>query len=382
MRNHIRSLVLSLGLALPLQSALPARSDAQDPPLPPKLDGGVDPHNWQSYFDYGVAVINRSPSKADAAFYWASRMDPTRAEPIYGSWVAFWQNNISEFEDYVLDNKRVLSEPKVIASDSIRYRAYERNPLVNQALLTVLLQQLRGGWATEAYARGWLQYTNRYYPEAIKDLNAALAKDDAPLTVRYAIALVYSQMGRYDSAQAQVEQMLALVKQQNAKGSTRVYESNEMLEYTLGLIHAARGQNAAAREAQGRALQENLAFAPAHAALGQLAAARGDTGVAASEFGTAVQLTPKDGAMQFWYGSALIEARRGSEAVEHLRLATQLEPYYAQPYLALGAACEMVKDTPGAISAYSEFVKRAPRDSAQQIETAKDRITKLGGKAP
>jgi tetratricopeptide (TPR) repeat protein len=368
--------------SLAIPCALPVRSVAQEMPPPPKLDKGADPRDWESYFDYGVKMIKRAPDKADAAFYWATRMDPTRAEPIYGRWVAFWQRNISEFEDYLLENKRVLAEAKVIASDSIRYRAYQRNPFVNQALLMVLLEQIQGGWGSESYARGWYQYANQYYPEALKDFYTALAKDGAPMTVRYDIALVYSQMQRYDSAAAQMEQLLELVKEEKAKTSSRLYESNEMYEYALGLLYEARGKVAPAREAQGRALQENLAFAPAHVALGRLASSRGDVATAVSEYALAADLAPADGAIQYWYGLALVEAKRASDGVAHLRKATQLEPYYAQPYYTLGAACAIVYDTAGAVAAYTDFIKRAPQSAANDVATAKERISKLGGKAP
>jgi len=370
MRTPLRSLALPLALAFQCGIAAPACAQEMGPP--PTLETGVDPLDWESYFDYGVSIIRRSPSKADLAFYWAMRMDPTRAEPIYARWVAFWMNDISEFEDYLDENKRVLSEPKVLASDSIRYRAYERNPVVNQALLIVLLEQVRGGWGTEAYARGFQQYAGQYYPAALKDFYIALAKDDAKMTVRYAIALVYAQTRKYDSAAAQYEAILELVKKEQARKSDRVYESNAMLEYWLGMLY----------EAQGRALRDDLSLAAAHVALGRLATAERDLDVAVNEYALAAQVAPGDGAIQYWYGAVLLRAERASEAVEHLRAAIQLEPYFAKPYFSLGAAYEQLNDRAGAIAAYGDFLKRAPRSSAAEIATANDHLAKLGGKSP
>jgi Tfp pilus assembly protein PilF len=154
------------------------------------------------------------------------------------------------------------------------------------------------------------------------------------------------------------------------------------LQYALGLLYEAQGRVDIAREAQARALQENLGFAPAHAALGRMAAARRDTGTAAAEYALAAQIAPEDAAMVYWYGAALVRAQRPSEGVQQLRTAVKLEPYFAQPYFELGRACEMVKDSAGAVAAYTEFIKRAPLSSSQNIATAKDHLAQFGGKAP
>ncbi|HUO51410.1 MAG TPA: tetratricopeptide repeat protein, partial [Gemmatimonadaceae bacterium] len=135
-------------------------------------------------------------------------------------------------------------------------------------------------------------------------------------------------------------------------------------------------------EAQERALEENLAFAPAHVAMGQLAAARGDTGAAATEFGLAVELSPADGAMRYWYGVALVKAQRGADAVAQLTEAVRLEPYFADGYLALGDARALAGDGAKAAAAYAEFLKRAPRSESANIDRAKRRLAELGAPSP
>ncbi len=144
----------------------------------------------------------------------------------------------------------------------------------------------------------------------------------------------------------------------------------------------SQGKTAEAREAQARALQENLGFAPAHAELGRLARLRNDDRTAADEYGLAVELAPADGAMRYWYGKALLRAKRTDEAAEQLRTAVRLEPYFADPYLTLGAAYEAKSDSVKAIASYQEFVKRAPRRAADNIAFATQRIVELGGKPP
>ena len=369
-------LAATLALATP---ATPVQS--QEMPPPPKLARDADPHDWEAYFEYGVTQLRRSASKADAAFYWANRMDPTRAEPIYGRWVAFWMLDISEWPDYLEGNKRVLADPKVIASDSVRYRAYARNPFVNQALLLLLFEQLRGGLSGGGVTHGWISYANRNYSEALRSFYAVMQDDPDRVWVRYDLALVFAQMQRYDSAAVQLLQLLDELRAIDRKEVVRLYDSKEMLEYALGLLYAAQGKLGDARQAQERALQENLGFTPAHVALGRLAVARRDTGTAVTEFGLAVELEPKDGAGHFWYGQALVRALRPAEGVEHLATAVRLEPYFADPYLSLATAYEALHDTTRAVAAYGNYLKRAPHSATVNITIATDRVAKLGGTA-
>jgi tetratricopeptide (TPR) repeat protein len=375
----MRKLVVALVCAwLPFASPAPAQQSADL--LPPKLDKGADPNDWEAYYDYGVNQLTRMPSKAHAAFYWAERKDPTRAEPIFGQWAAFWMLDISEWPDYLDESPRVIQDPKVIAADSLVFRAMERNPFVNQALWLVITNQLHGNWSTSSETRGWLAYGKQDYGLAIQYWTLALGDGRKNYDLRYNLALVYTQVGRYDSATDQMEQLLAFMRQQDRKQLVYVYQSKAIYEYALGLLYMAQGKFADAREAQSRALQENFAFAPAHAALGRMAVIRRDTATAVSEYASAVDLAPKDGAMRYWYGGALLRASRPSEGAEQLREAVRLEPYFADSYLALGSAYESLADTAKAVAAYGDFIKWAPKKYADNIARAQSRLAALGAK--
>ena len=377
----MRRLLLALLALVPL---LAAPLGAQEPLLPPKIDKNHDPNDWESYYDIGVDQLPRMAGKADAAFYWAARHDPTRAEPIFGRWVAFWMADVSEWPDYLDGNLRVLEKHEVIAADSGRYRAWERNPFVNEALVALLDKKAFGSsYSADLLSQGWVDYVNQRYQDAISNYTAAMGdgKKERYL-IHFEIALVYTQMSRFDSAAWQVEKLLEAMRSDDRKHIVYLYNSKEMFEYALGLLYAAQGKLSDAREAQSRALQENLAFAPAHAELARLAQMRADTKTAVEEYGQAVELAPDDGAMRYWYGKALLRAKRADEGAEQLRTAVRLEPYFADPYLSLGAAYEVQHDSTKAIAAYQEFVKRAPRRAADNISFAISRITELGGKPP
>ena len=269
----MRKLVVALAFAwLPFASPAPAQQSVDL--LPPKLDKGADPNDWEAFYDYGVRMLTRMPSQANAAFYWAERKDPTRAEPIFGQWAAFWMLDFSEWPDYLEGSPRVLQDPKVRAADSLRYRSWERNPFVNQALWMVITNKLPGNWNTYPYTQGWIEYTNQHYALAIDNFTVSLGSGDEYYWRRYDIALVYTQIGRYDSAAAHMELLLATMRKQDRKSLVYFYQSKAMYEYALGLLYMAQGKFGDAREAQARAIQEDLAFAPAHAALGRIAAIR------------------------------------------------------------------------------------------------------------
>jgi len=369
--------LLVAALLLPALLAVPASAQQAEFPRP-SLPKGADPNDWESYYTYGVDVIMRASSKADAAFYWAMRLDPTRAEPIYGRWVAFWMNDISEFPDYIDGSPRVLEDPHIIASDSLRYRAWLRNPMVNQALLVLLYQKAGASLSESPANRGWIAYANGFYPRAIDYFTTAVRATPDRVWYRYDLAVVYSQIGRYDSAVSEITQLLDAMEKTDQKQLVYFYESKEMYQYAVGLLNAARGYMGAARAAQEKALQENLAFAPAHAALGQLAAARRDPEGAVTEYGLAVELAPKDAVMHQRYAEALLRADQPKDALPEAQKTAQLEPFWADAYVTLGDAYIALADTAHAVTAYGDYLKRAPLRSAEKIATVKDRLAKLG----
>jgi predicted Zn-dependent protease len=188
--------------------------------------------------------------------------------------------------------------------------------------------------------------------------------------------MVFAQTRRYDSAAAAMQLLIDVLSKKDKKELVYLYDSKEMAYYALGLSYAQIGRIPEAREAQGHALEENLAFAPAHVALGQLAVAVRDTATARAEYALAVELEPNDGAIRYWYGSALLRAQAPEEAVKQLKESIRLEPYFADPWFTLGLAYATQHDTASAVAAYSEFLNRAPRRSTG-IALAQQRIAAL-----
>jgi hypothetical protein len=80
---HPRRFAAFVGLGLLLTALDPVPLTAQHEPPRPQLPRGADPNDWEAYFDLGDARFQRAPREAAAAFYWASRLDPTRSEPLF-----------------------------------------------------------------------------------------------------------------------------------------------------------------------------------------------------------------------------------------------------------------------------------------------------------
>jgi Tfp pilus assembly protein PilF len=161
----------------------------------------------------------------------------------------------------------------------------------------------------------------------------------------------------------------------------RVFESVAMYEHALAYLHVQRGDDVLAREAYERALLSDLSFYHARAGLADLALRQGDTASAVSEYGQAVALRPDDGGLRAGYAMALVQANRHGEAVEELKRAVELEPWFAQPYYVLGRLYDHAGFTEQALAQYDAFLSRAPQqlDERDWVET---RLKELRVPAP
>jgi tetratricopeptide (TPR) repeat protein len=366
---------LVLGTIL-LGTGLAPRLLAQAEPRRPTLKAPADTNDWVPYFDLGVEQLRRHPLDAAASFYWASRLAPDRAEPLYARWVAFWMRDQDRWIGYLRDQKEVLRLPEVIQADSLRYRAYLLNPFVHQGLSILLYDQLPGRFRTDAATKGWIAYSAGELATAATLLGEAIASDSVKNRwARQMRAGTLVSLGQVDAALAEMQALLRQLRQGDS-ALVHSYESRELVLYAIGLLHASRGRIAQAREAYGQALVENLAFTPAHRALAALASHRGDPATAVSELAQAVELDGKDPLLRYEYGDALLASGKAAEAVAQLRQAVQTEPWWADPYYSLGKALEVTGPPDQAVAAYRMFVARAPR-TAVMLSTAQGRISAL-----
>ncbi|HEX8391611.1 MAG TPA: tetratricopeptide repeat protein [Longimicrobium sp.] len=370
---RIRSTLL---LAFTLASAPLAAQEPERPSLP----RGADTNDWEAYFEAGEARFIQFPREATAAFYWASRLDPTRAEPIFARWASFFAVDDGTFESYLREEEFVMRRSATIANDSLLTRAYYRNPFVHRGLEVGLFVRLGRRLAWDGATNAFVNYGQGEFQRAAAQFGRLVrANPERNVRLRHyrALALVGAQ--EPDSAAAEIQELLQALRSRDESSVQRMYESKALWEYSLGMLYERQNRPADAAAAYERALVEDLAMYPAHAGLGRLAIAAKDTTAALSHLSQAVEAAPGDAVIHYDYGNALLQARRPEEALAAYRRALELEPYWALPYVRVGQMHDMLGRGAEALVAYREYLSRAPRNQAETITRVQQRIAALGG---
>lgn len=344
----------------------------------PQLAMTADSNDWEVYFDRGVEWLNnREHIRAEAAFYWSSRLNPRRAEPLFARWVAAWARDVRRFTRYLEHDPEKPLPPEMLRIDSLRDRALLRNPLVFQGLIMAAFQELPGRWREDAWTRAWLAYSTPNFKDALWYFDRALRRSPKRFgEARYMRATTYVAMGQLDSAAAELGALVDTLRRRDEEELTGVYESKALVQYAVGLLSASRRSHTAARAAFETSLVEDLSFYLAHIALGQLAAARGEPAVALQEFEQAAAGGANDPIARYEYGVALVRAGRPAEGIAELEAAVALEPYYADAYYWLGEALLTQRDSSGALRAFRSYAVRAAA-RAPELGTARQKLAAL-----
>jgi predicted Zn-dependent protease len=307
----------------------------------PRLDAKADTNDWEAYYDFGVENLQRFPSRAYDAFYWAARLAPWSGDPLYAQWVAFHLRDVPRFERYLDDDQKVLAARDVRAADSTVSRAFLRNPFAIS------------------------QTPDKFH------------------RFRHIRAVLFVMYKQYDSALTEVQALLAKAREvdESERALVREYESKAFYEFAIGQLETARGNPRAAREALERALIEDLAYGPAHVALGALSEVAGQREAALASYAQAVDLSPGDAVYRYRYAVALLKADRPQDALGELNRAIALEPYYAESYVFKAGAHETLGQADSARVAYRAYLARAARNG-QNRGLATRRLAALEGQSP
>jgi Flp pilus assembly protein TadD len=215
----------------------------------------------------------------------------------------------------------------------------------------------------------WIAFGQGQLPLALERFGRIIAKDPKKYGyLRFIRASAFANSQKYDSAASELSSLLTQLRGDDDKTLGSVYQSKELLEFAFGLLQEQMRRTAAAKDAYGRAIAENAAFAAAHAALGRLAIAARDSGTALVEFGLAVETEPNDVEMRIGYGQALMLAQRPKDAAVQFQKAVELEPYYAEPVFLLATALEGAGDAAGAKQRFGKFLELATRSDPHRAE--------------
>lgn len=404
MRRIVLPLLSSL-VALAIVAPLPAQKKV---PKRPRLEAGSDTNHAGTYYRHGLRVLERRADEAADAFYWATRLDPGWAQPFYARRIALLMAEPHFLVRYwTANNRRFYMSKEVLSLDSLELRARMLNPYVIRELdrqflvayLTASWEQYlqRQGYRPDQVSRSELGFyiermlqtgtsvwtkarfaaSERRFPEALELYKKALQQnEDDAAEIHEQRARIFFLIGNDDSAQVEMQLALDQLRSRDEKDVVRLYLSKAVLEHSIGMTHERRRDFAAARDAYSRALEEDLAYYPAHMRLGLLALAAGDTTTALSEFALAVDLKGDEPSLRYTYGAVLAEVGKAAEAAEQLRKAVELEPLYAAPYYLLGRVAEAANQPGEALGHYQAFVARAHGRDAT-LPAARARVSAL-----
>jgi hypothetical protein len=399
-----RRILATLALAaLAFAPAIGAQKRAA-PPSRPLLEAGADTNDARSYYAYGMQMVYDKPSEAVRGFYWASRIDPISGEMLYAlqtaSLLAMSSDDMAGYYDFYAKNRK----PEYLVLDSLLFRAYSINPFLYPNFESTMIQRrieaqvlaqnpgvdrVRLNNLILAYTNNTRFTANRAYadgrlPEALARYAKELAyrgwskKQRAFITgeIHSTRARIFYVLGNLDSARAEMTAAVSAMRERDTTEVVILYRSKAMYEQSLGMIFERQGRADSAHEAYGMALQEDLAYYPAHTRIAQLQLAKGDTTSALTELDLAVQLQPNDAAVHYAYAVALVTAGHDAAAAAQLRIAIAADPYFVAPHLLLARIADVEQYTQDALGEYQQYAALAPR-SDPNLPFVKGRLSAL-----
>jgi tetratricopeptide (TPR) repeat protein len=376
----LATLALSAAALPPL--AHPLTAQRLGPPMSrPKLRDVTDTNDAQAYYNAGLNSFRNDPFYAGAAFYWAARIDPSWGDPLYARRAALLAQKQNLLTALMNGSSRRSRSKELQALDSLQARALMLNPFMFRRLDEQLfMTYLTGGdrtanlsfeistWMMQAppATRGWYAYSLGQFDRALKFYADAMDREREKAWLHIERARILGMRNDVDNAVAEFTLALEELRKKDDKSLVVLYDSKAQAEFSMAVLLEGAGQMDLARDAYGRALQEDLAYYPAHMRLGLLALGQGDTTAAMSELALAAQIASGEPLIRYMNGYVLGAAKHPEEAIVELKKAVELEPYYALPNLVLGAQYEALSKGPEALAAYQRFLATASARDPQR----------------
>jgi tetratricopeptide (TPR) repeat protein len=406
---HVAALVLAVAGChegappAPLPTTLPAFFDVSRRPDRPRLivsgpaATSLDTNDARFYYAAGMAVRDTNPEGASAAFYWASRLDPSWAEPYYARWYVLHGVTAVPLRVVRAGRQMVafLSDSGRALVDSLALMAYRRDPYFDDGLaMGDLVAEMRievtaanlgqidlrymndmlaqrdepplaisiGHSRRAAMPHDWyVAYGDRDFARASARLAATIRKNPEAYGLYVYRAKAQFFLRQYDSAAATMRSAVARLETTPPAAPLPIYFSREEFTYAVGMAEQVNGHDSAARAAYQQTVTENPRSYMGHLHLANAALAAGDTALAIAQASVAADIQPDDPVVQLVLGYTLLNAGQTDDAATHLDAAVHADSDYALPYLYLGQARVAQRDTAGAVAALRGFLARARR---------------------
>ena len=358
----------------PFPAESPWSSPAR-PALPPE----ADTNDATAYYSFGASKIYAKPDTAAAAFYWATRLDPWRADAYYARAVALLRSLMAPWRGTEIWTPKRKPRPNEIAVvDSLNRMAYYLNPFIDREydhLLGPPILFLNCQRILNLASAGMCHLHKGEYVHAVRRLGEALKRKPSDIELHYVRAQTFFRVSRFDSAANELRILADSLERRQTK-KVMIYVSRAGIFYAQGMAYTQQGDSAKAREAYERALVEDLSFHMASVRLSGHALATTDTTTALSHLAHAVAVRPTDVVLRLYYGLLLSYRRQRREAADQYLRAIDVNPYYAPPYLHLGRLLER-SDPENAITSYHMYLGRVARADSTRTWVV-ERLRALG----
>jgi folate-binding protein YgfZ len=219
-------------------------------------------------------------------------------------------------------------------------------------------------------AEGLKRFADGYDEEAIRLLNEAITRQPELVEAHEALGVILSRHERYPEAIARMERVLAL-------------QPEHVLAHTnLSVFYMKMGDKEKAEEEKAKATM--AAFSQKAKASGlvfDIEAERRKKEQATLErigmFQEALKFNPDDPLGNFGLGSAFLELKRYSEAVEPFQRVIHAQPKHSVAYLSLGKAWEGMSEPQQAADTYQKGIEVAAAKG--DLMPLKEMQTRLAG---
>jgi tetratricopeptide (TPR) repeat protein len=364
---------------------------AQKMPSRPKLPAGADTNNAHAYYQFAIDKLSKDADQAADALFWATRLEPMWADAYYARRIALLMSDSQRLQRYWSGDRRTIQSKEIRQIDSLFLRALTLDPFVSQTLERRLWEAVAdeitrqysrdGSNAAEiryvldgymqrapAATRAWMAYGEGRFDDALMLYAKAIHDDSRNGPLHAERARIFFQTGSLDSALAELNVALDDLRKRDTKDVIYVYQSKAVTEHSIAAVQQRLGHVDAAREAYGRALQEDLSYYPAHVQLAFMSLEGKDTTTALSEMDLAVQLHDDDPAAHYLYAFTLALTKRRTEAEPHLRKSIALNGDFAPPHFVLGQILEMDGKNKEALAEYRAFLAHTTRTDPRRPE--------------
>jgi tetratricopeptide (TPR) repeat protein len=219
--------------------------------------------------------------------------------------------------------------------------------------------------AAALFGAGRAALANKDYPNAVRDLEAALARDPRGSSIHYPLAMAYRGRGDGEKAEAQ----LAL------RGDLEVHPVDPLMQELDTLLQSGeafnvrggRALDAGNWAAAAELFRQGLALAPNDPSLrhrlGTALYQNGDAPGAIREFEQVIQSSPEFAKAYFSLGVVLAERGEYREAADRFESALARDPGYVQARVQLANALARTGRPDQALAEYSRVVEQSPTSS-------------------